>query len=273
MMSNRKPVFNKTGDRVEWSRHTWSPVTGCLNACKYCYAKDIAKRFYDDPGSGEAEVNYKLISDLDHQKFPRGPFEPRFWPERLVAPFNTKVPKSTDIRDRSVFVCSMADLFGPWIPQKWIDMVMHVVGMAKQWNFIFLTKNPERLLTIEWPRNAWVGATADTQERAERALLAFGGWGRGLRTGRGVGIRPTKLFLSCEPLLEGIDLYAGEWEELALSDLIDWIIIGGQSRTSAVPEFQPDWEWVEKILVDGHQEGLPVYFKPNLTVRPREYPR
>jgi protein gp37 len=163
-----------------------------------------------------------------------------------------------------------------WVPQEWIDMIMHVVGMAKQWNFIFLTKNPERLLTIEWPLNAWVGATADTQERAERALEVFkemneaemrsnGGW-------REKG--PIKTFLSCEPLLEGIDFEAvPALKRYALSDLIDWIIIGGQSRTSAVPAFQPAWEWVEEILIDAHQEGLPVYFKSNLTVRPMEYPR
>jgi protein gp37 len=165
----------------------------------------------------------------------------------------------------------MADLFGEWVPWEWIGQVMDVVRRSPDWNFIFLTKNPEKFLSIEWPRNTWAGATADTHDRAVRALRAL----REMAVRKHAGEKgfPEKTFLSCEPLLGGIDFQAMNLEGGRLSDLIDWIIIGGQSRTSAVPALQPEWEWVEKILVDGHQEGLPVYFKPNLLVRPQEYPR
>jgi protein gp37 len=53
---------------------------------------------------------------------------------------------------------------------------------------------------------------------------------------------------------------------------IDWIIIGGQSQPGNLPPIQPEWEWVESLLVQARIVGCKVYFKPNLTVRPREYP-
>jgi protein gp37 len=256
---NKRPVFNQTGEGVGWARWTFNPVTGCLQGCPYCFARDIAER-RKAQGAGFKVINGRE----DHAE---EPFEPKFWPDRLEAPFNTKLPKSDDIRDRSVFVCSMADLFGEWVPQEWIDQVMDVVRRANGWNYIFLTKNPERYLDIDWPMNCWVGATADTQRRADIALAVFT---RLRKNDHG----PTKIFLSCEPLLEGIDFDAVDHPGgFNLSDLIDWIIIGGRSAAGGMPAFQPEWEWVEKILVDGHRENLPVWFKDNLTVRPREYPR
>jgi hypothetical protein len=39
--------FNKQdSDNIEWARWSWNPVTGCLHDCPYCYARDIADRFY-----------------------------------------------------------------------------------------------------------------------------------------------------------------------------------------------------------------------------------
>jgi len=118
----------------------------------------------------------------------------------------------------------MADLFGAWVPQEWIDQVLKAVREAPQWIFLFLTKNPKRYLEIEFPPNAWVGATADTQKRANEALKVF----RALHQGKAKVPRPTVLFLSLEPLREEIDL-SGEME------VLDWLIIGGQSESSGEP--------------------------------------
>jgi len=234
-----KAVFNRTNDNIDWAVWTWNPVTGCQHGCPYCYARDIARRFYP----------------------PEIGFNPHFWPERLGAPQNTPVPKSTDLKDRLVFTCSMADLFGAWVPQEWIDQVLKAVREAPQWIFLFLTKNPKRYLEIEFPPNAWVGATADTQKRANEALKVF----RALHQGKAKVPRPTVLFLSLEPLREEIDL-SGEME------VLDWLIIGGQSKSSGEPARQPEWGWVEKLLWQAFEASCPVFFKPNLTVRPREYP-
>lgn len=229
MITKKTSKFNKTNDNIEWAKWTWNPVTGCKMGCKYCYARDIANRFY-----------------------PQG-FEPTFHEHRLDAPKNTPHVKSDDIGFRNVFVCSMADLFGEWVPDEWINAVLESVRESPDWNFLFLTKNPKRLVGIDWPENAWVGTTVDVQARVEPAKEAFR------------QIKASVKFLSCEPLKE--PLVFGDMS------MFDWIIIGGQSKSSGEPAFQPQWEWVESLLSQARGTGLKIYFKPNLEVRPREYPQ
>ncbi len=227
-------TFNATNDNIEWAKWTWNPVTGCKHGCKYCYARDIAMRY-------------------------TGTFKPQFHPDRLHAPKNTRIPDrhADDPGIKNVFVCSMADLFGEWVHQEWIDAVLAAVRNAPEWNFLFLTKNPERYLDITFPENSWVGATADTQERMDRANKVFGQLKRRKEC-------PTALFVSCEPLSEEIKVQKSHF---------DWIIIGARSRSSKMPAKQPEWEWVDGLYISARDAGAKVYFKPNLEVRPREYPK
>lgn len=220
--------FNRTNDNIDWAKWSWNPVTGCKHGCTYCYARDIANRFYP-------------------QKF-----EPTFHPERLAAPQNTPVPANDAPGERAVFVCSMADLFGAWVPQEWIDAVLMAVRSAPQWTFLFLTKNPERLVGIDWPDNAWVGTTVDVQARVRPAENAFR------------QIEATVKFVSLEPFREPITF--------ANPDVFGWYIIGGQSDSTGEPARQPEWDWVEHVLNQARAVNAVVYFKPNLTARPREYP-
>lgn len=123
-------TLNKTA--IEWCDRTWNPVTGCQHGCPYCYARKIAERFHGPAG-----------------------FIPAFHPERLEDPIKQKKPQT-------IFVCSMADLFGNWVPDLWIEMVFAEIQNAKQHTYIFLTKNPSRYLRIPltyFSKNVWVGAT------------------------------------------------------------------------------------------------------------------
>jgi protein gp37 len=225
-----KSKFNPNEDSIEWAKWSWNPVTGCNFGCLYCYARDIACRF--NPNK----------------------FEPTFYEDRLDAPLNTKVPKKaeTDIRFKNVFVCSMADLFGPWIPDEWIEKVLKVVRENPQWNYLFLTKNPTRLIDIDFPDNAWVGTTVDIQERVDPAKDAF------------KQIKAKVKFLSCEPLQEHLI-----FDDISM---FDWLIIGGRSKNSIMPAGQPEWRWVEDLLFQARKDNVSVYFKPNLEVRPNECP-
>lgn len=224
--------FNRTNEHVDWSHWTWNPVTGCLHDCDYCYARDIAARFY-----------------------PQG-FVPAFIPTRLHAPRHTTIPArvSEDYREANTFVCSMADLFGKWVPQEWIDAVFAEAVAAPDWRFLFLTKFPRKLTDQEWPENAWVGTSVDRQFRVEIAEKAF----RDVRAG--------VKWLSCEPLLERLTFGSLE--------MFDWIVIGGESPNSHnLQGSQPEWEWVEHLLVQARAAGCRVYFKQNLLRWPKELPR
>jgi protein gp37 len=119
VQTNRKSYFNSTNEMVDWAWWTWNPVTGCWHGCPYCYARDIANRFYETD------------------------FEPTFYPDRLNAPQNMKALTPDRIKSeakkrrvkledanifaKNVFTCSMADLFGKWVPEDWIIQVFNSV--------------------------------------------------------------------------------------------------------------------------------------------------
>jgi protein gp37 len=222
--------FNRTTENVDWAWWTWNPVTGCKHGCPYCYAREIAMRF-------------------------TGHFNPDFHPDRLEAPKNTPLPRNADSpQARSVFVCSMSDLFGAWVPQEWIDAILREVANAPDWTFLFLTKNPSRLATVSWPENAWVGTTVDRQARVGPAERAFR------------DIKATVRFVSLEPILEEVTFTE--------PGLFDWWILGGKSVTGRKP-VQPEPAWVDSLLRQARAGGGLVYCKPNLTIQdggPKEYP-
>jgi len=223
--------FNKQDtDSIEWARWSWNPITGCHTGCKYCYARDIANRF-----------------------LPQG-FEPTFHPDRLYSPFNHQVPvtASENIGYKNIFTCSMADMFGPWVPKEWILAILNVINDTPQWNYLLLTKWPFELLDYTFPPNAWVGTTIDKQSRITEAEEVFH------------GIDATVKFVSCEPMLEDL-----EFHDLSV---FDWVIIGGRSQTTQQPEFYPPREWVNKLEYDAMAAGCKVYEKSNLLQRIKEYP-
>src|SRR5262249_12127656 len=96
--------FNPTNDAISWASWSWNPVTGCLHGCAYCYARELAYR-----------DSYKASYPIQ--------FAPLFHHERLQDPLNT-VPGTDRPQDGRVFVYSMADLFGEWVPPDWIDAVL-----------------------------------------------------------------------------------------------------------------------------------------------------
>ena len=235
------PVFNQTNEMVDWASYTWNPVTGCWHGCEWCFAREIAN-------------NARMAQVYPQQ------FEPTFYPDRLRAPANTRPPAElTRPQDRNVFVCSMADLFGKWLPDDWIVPVFAQVRAHPEWNFLFLTKFPQRLQDLQevlggFPPNAWLGCTVDTQARVATAERAF----------RQISA-PVK-WLSVEPMLERIT-----FKKL---DVFDWVVMGGltESPYNGTPAFQPDWEWVEHLWDQARRVGVPVYWKENLTVRPKAVP-
>lgn len=241
--------FNRTNNNIEWAPWSWNPVVGCKHGCSYCYARDLHKRFT------EKETGL--------------PFEEAVFQEsRLCAPYNTTIPKKEADKPgmHNVFLGSMTDLWGEWVPSEWIEKILAVCRDTPQWQYLALTKNPSRYLEFAniIPDNVWLGATVDTQERVESTGEVFSS----LRFDEAM---KNVLFISCEPLLEYVS-FKSAYRKSYLSS-VDWVIIGGCSESSGHAAFQPEWSWVEDLLIDAHDAKCCVYFKPNLTVRPKECPR
>jgi protein gp37 len=217
-----RPTFNRVNDNIGWARWSWNPVTGCLHDCDYCYARDLAERFY-----------------------PQG-FAPTFLPERLGAPQRTKIPTAADGDPawRRVFTCSMADLFGKWVPQKWIDAVFEQIVAAPQWEFLCLTKFPQRFAKLDWPENVWAGTTVDKQHRVALAQRHFAEVKAGVK------------WLSCEPLLEPL-----KFDSL---EMFDWVVIGASTGSRHAEPFAPPFDWVVNLYQQARAAGCKVYLKHNL---------
>lgn len=109
-----------TNSKIEWTNHTWNPVTGCTKVsagCKNCYAEKFFERFN---GKG----SFKKITCHE---------------DRLLIPKKWKKPGM-------VFVNSMSDLFHESVPFYFIDKVFAIMALCPEHIFQVLTKRPERMM-------------------------------------------------------------------------------------------------------------------------------
>lgn len=248
--------------KIEWCDYTWNPVTGCLHGCEYCYAEKIAKRFGEHKDvKGVVELHWKRENPYPYD------FYPTFHKYRLEEP-------KAKTKHLKIFVCSMSDLFGDWVPYEWIEDVFKTCEEASQHNYIFLTKNPRRYYeTIPlWKayhsqlKNIWLGTTITSSKDIEKALELL------CNTNQ-----CNNKFLSIEPLQGEIDLNKCELllkdykNKATIGNYIDWVIVGAQTGSGAIP---PKKEWVQKIIDQCRTSSVPVFLKNNLnwTEKIQEYP-
>lgn len=138
--------------KIEWCDSTWNPVSGCYHPCPYCYARSTANRFKgcDCAAGGETDENVVYLKErltvtskdgvVRNAAYPFG-FTPTFHEYRLNDPLTKGFGKT-------IFVCSMADLFGDWVPDEWIKKVFDACKAASGHRYLFLTKNPARYIRL-----------------------------------------------------------------------------------------------------------------------------
>ena len=240
--------------KVDWCDSTWSPVTGCLHGCEYCYARRIATRYSgcdspDEKGIITQNLKYAELSEpltvtwydgiTRKAPYPFG-FTPTFHKYRLDIPSKWTKP-------RTIFVCSMADLFGDWVPLEWIIEVMYACLKAPQHRYLFLTKAPWRYYSLAAlgllpsSENFWFGSSTPTP--GTRYYYS----------------NNVNTFVSIEPIHEPF----GMWAFPTPNQLPRWIIIGaetGNQRGKIVPQKS----WVDEIADQAKSYGIPVFMKSSL---------
>lgn len=264
--------------KIDWADSTWNPVTGCLHGCEYCYARRIAERFggYLMP----IFVDYPILREpyiINGRKNPY-PFDftPTFHRYKLDEPKRWAKP-------RTIFVCSMADLFGEWVPDEWIQAVFEACAEAPRHRYLFLTKNPGRYCDLERKGllpvgdNYWFGATYDHSNFQGVHMLgrpvtfsldgkkvhdAGDWWLPGLfwKDEASAKLEPEtpkrNSFISFEPLLYDIGEHIG-------STGGDWLILGAETGNSK-SRTPCRREWVEHITAYADKAGKPVFMKESL---------
>lgn len=217
--------------KILWCDHSFNAWWGCFKVseeCKNCYAETFSKRVGKDIWGPAINTDRWILSENN-------------WKNPLK--WNRQAEKEGQYH--RVFCSSMSDVFEdhPAVTES-RKRLWDVIEQTPWLNWQLLTKRPENIMSMapwgqSWPGNVWAGASVGTQARAIERIPEL------LKV-------PAKVrFLSCEPLLEAVDLTP--W----LSAL-QWIICGGESgpRHRA---FDPDW--ARSLRDQCLEANIPYFFK------------
>lgn len=283
--------------KIEWCDHTVNFWWGCTKVspgCKNCYADSLSKRFRRDIwGVGKPRESHlrgakKLAMKLNSQAF-LNTFcsqqikaivdeaeENKINPEQIV-----KITQP--VHRPRVFSNSMSDWLDEEVPIEWLAHMLDVIRTTPHLDWLLLTKRPEnwrgRIMDAEafarisnrdelarwiglWrlsremggalpPANVWIGTTVEDNLRAIQRIPKL------------LDIPARLRFLSCEPMLEDIDLlYAcfNGTDSFGSMPGIDWVICGGESGSNCRP-FDPEWARSLRDQCRNHFAGLPFFMK------------
>jgi protein gp37 len=245
--------------KIEWCDATWNPISGCLHGCAYCYAAKLTKRFQPKPdewpeqgnvttarhdGRCYIELKPTILRDADGKylrstPYPKG-FAPTFHAHKLENLSAAKMP-------RRIFVGSMADMLGDWVPDEWIAKIFQACKSAPQHTYLFLTKNPRRYTELAksglLPEdgNYWFGSSCPAQDtefwRSDRH----------------------NTFVSVEPIHGNFDRIEKEQQFKKTG----WLIIGAETGNRK-GKIIPEREWVQNIVDNCRDTRTPVFMKNNL---------
>ncbi|MBX3004537.1 MAG: phage Gp37/Gp68 family protein [Anaerolineales bacterium] len=230
-------MAERTG--IEWCHHTFNPWMGCTKVsagCKHCYAERENLRYGKHRWGPGAQR--QVTSDT-------------YWKQ----PLKWNLKAAADGVRRRVFCGSWCDVF-----EDRPDLVaprarlFELIEQTPHLDWLLLTKRPENVLhmvPMRWryfhfPRNVWFGTSVENQQTADTRIPQL----KKL-------FLAERRFLSCEPLLNSVDLARHLTGGLG-NGRIDWVIAGGESGPNARP-MHPDHAY--SLLDQCQASGVPFFFK------------
>jgi protein gp37 len=253
---------------IEWTSgpngepgYTFNPVEGCQRVspgCVNCYAERKNKWLHGGENWGPGS--------------PRLARSDAYWRQPLK--WNAEAEKAG--QRRKVFCASVADVFEDhpdWVEPR--ARLFDLIASTRHLDWLLLTKRPQNIseMSPAWgwpPYNVWLGTTVEDQQRANERIPHL------------VAVPAAVHFLSCEPLLEKVDLcpwlfcehcgYSKRDQELhgdhhicearnrgvKVPTGIDWVICGGESGPGAR---QLNIEWARSLLDSCVSAGVPFFMK------------
>lgn len=228
---------------IGWTDHTYNAWWGCMKVspgCQNCYALTFSKRTGHDIWGPPATT-------------PRRFFGEKHWQE----PFKWNAAAQAAGERKRVFSASMSDVFEehPDVgPHR--DRLFRTIEATPWLDWQLLTKRPEnvnRMIPSGWmtdpPKNWWQGTSVENQDAAEDRINEL------------VSTPAPIHFLSVEPMIGPVNLRPWLWSDsrhTLTSDLLDWVIIGGESgpghRALSI-------SWVEDLVSECQAASVAVYVK------------
>lgn len=236
--------------KIEWVDDTWSPITGCNENCRYCYARKKSGRFSGDIRKNMNSLRFDKEKQLQLLEgpymsetggllnYPFG-FIPTYHRYRLDYPILRK-------NGCNILVGEMGEVFGAWVPDKVLKEIFDSCQKCEIHNYLFLTRFPKRYRelyvkgVLPVGKNYWYGSTVTCNEDPLPAIPA-----------------EVNTFVCMEPMLEEIKMPTNNFR------LADWIIIGAETG-SGKGKVKPKRSWIEGIVEYADRLKIPVFMKDSL---------
>jgi protein gp37 len=217
--------------KIKWTHHTCNFWYGCTKvsaACDHCYAETMMAIRYK-------RVEWGGPRRRTGQAIWREPFK---WDREAAA---------TGQRFR-VFTLSLGDFWDNQVPTEWRTEALDVIRARGNLDWLILSKRPQniaKMLPADWGANGWphvwLGATVENMVEARRRIPHL------------LRVPAPHHWLSCEPLLEPLDLTP--WLGLGR---VDWVVCGGESGTAVRTM---DADWARALLAQCRTAGVPFLMK------------
>ncbi len=216
---------------IQWTNATWNVARGCTKVdedCKYCY-------MYRDSFDGTRYNPLQIVRTKTVFNLPLKLKEPSL-----------------------IFTSSLTDFFHPAI-DSYRNEAWDIIRKCPQHTFQILTKRPDRIIEHlpefweEIKPHVWLGTSIGSGKGITRLFDLISPIQSGVK------------FLSLEPLHGPLDMHLDNFVDMGhrVSDLIDWVIVGGESgnENGKYKYRECKIEWIEDIVAQCRAYGIPVFVK------------